>query len=200
MRNRNPLARAGFTLIEVLVTLVLLALLIGVIVPQVVNQLDRGDPTRITADLESVRSAVRLFRVDVKRYPATLEQISELPGASGTNWVRTTDFNGATIGDGLLAQWNGPYLEGSTIMDETATIETALGGQIQPVFVDTLTLGGVTYIAIEVSALDSASIAVINEEIDGDDTLTDPETDGRIRMKDIGTLDFRMYYLAVPVN
>jgi type II secretion system protein G len=79
MRKRTPGARGGFTLIEVLVTLVLIALLVGVIVPSVINQLGAGEPTRVAQDLEAVRSGVKLFRVDVRRFPHTPEQLVIAP-------------------------------------------------------------------------------------------------------------------------
>lgn len=200
MRNRiMKNARAGFTLVEVLVTLVLIALLVGVIVPAVMGQLDRGDHTRIMSDAEGVRSGVKMFRVDVKRYPATIEQLTEAPGSSGADWTRVTDFNGATIPDGLLDRWGGPYVEGSSVADESTTLSTAAGGEIEPVFVDSLNLAGTQYLSIEFSGLTRATITTINEEVDGTGTLNHPDVDGRIRADSVGS-DLRMYYLAVPIN
>lgn len=189
-------ARAGFTLVEVLVTLVLIALLVGVIVPSVIGQLDRGEPTRVAQDLEAVRSGAKLFRVEVKRYPATLEQLTEAPGASGVNWIRVTDFNGATISDGLLGQWNGPYLEGSTVMDESTALNTALGGEIQPIF-SSGTLAGTPYLTVRVVGLSPADIANVSELIDGNATITDDDTGGRLRSTVAGDT---LLFLAVPIN
>jgi general secretion pathway protein G len=194
--------RGGFTLVEVLVTLVLIALLVGVVLPSVVNQLDRGEPTRVTADLEAIRAGAKMFRIDVKRYPATLEQLSEAPGGSGVDWTRTTDFNDAEIGPGLLANWGGPYIEGSSVMDEATPLSTVLGGEIQPVFIDSLTMAGVPYLAVEVTGLDSASIARINEAVDGlaAASMTNPDIEGRIRMAEDVADDFRLYFMALPIN
>lgn len=198
MRIRAPLARAGFTLVEVLVTLVLLALLLGVIVPQVVNQLDRGDPTAVTTDLESVRSGARLFRVDVKRYPATLEQLSENPTAG---WDSAGDINAATITAGLQGRWDGPYLEGSAVTTQTGTLSTALGGTILGVFGSTRTLAGNSYLSINVTGIGSTEAEEISEIIDGDNVLSDDDAGGRVRFVDLVDPGVdTLVYLALPIN
>ncbi|MFO7895186.1 MAG: type II secretion system protein GspG [Longimicrobiales bacterium] len=198
MRNRiRATARAGFTLIEVLVTLVLLALLLGVIVPQVINQLDRGDPTRIIGDLEGIRSSVKMFRIDVKRYPSTLEQLTENPydGTDyGTNWSDSTALPGGTINTNLKERWEGPYLEGVLITDPTAeTLGTALGGEIDGEFT-VAELGGVEYLVIVINELAEDDILAVDEEFDDGDVTT-----GRIQ--ESGTdPDFLLHYYAVPLN
>ena len=192
--ERTQAARAGFTLIEVLVTLVLVALLIGVIVPSVINQLDRGDPTRVASDLEGVRSGARLFRVDVKRFPYSIEQLTEAPNG-GAAWDVVTDFNGATITTGLLDRWNGPYLEGSAVTDNLTTISTALGGAIEPVF-RAKTLAGTSYLSVLVSGVTRANIQSISDIIDGDTVTTDDDLGGRLR----GIVGDTLVFLAVPVN
>ena len=194
-RRMAAAGRAGFTLVEVLVTLVLIALLIGVIVPSVINQLDRGDPTRVASDLEGVRSGVRLFRVDVKRYPYSIEQLTENPGTDGAPWDTIVDFNGATINTTLIGRWNGPYLEGSAVTDNVTTIATALGGEIEPVF-HARTLAGTTYLTVAVSGLTRGNIQSVSEIVDGDTLTTDDDAGGRLR----GTASDTLVYLAVPVN
>jgi len=195
MKNRTPNARAGFTLIEVLVTLVLIALLLGVIVPSVLNQLDRGDPTRVASDLEGVRSGVRLFRVDVKRFPYSVEQLTENPVGTGVPWDTIVDFNGATINTGLIARWNGPYLDGSPVADTLTTIATALGGQIEPLF-RSKTLAGSAYLTVLVSGLSRADIQSISNVVDGDTLTSDDDAGGRLR----GITGDTLVFLAVPVN
>lgn len=204
MTNRiMKAARAGFTLVEVLVTLVLIALLVGVIVPSVVNQLDKGDPTRIMSDLEGVRSGVKMFRIDVKRYPSTLEQLTIYPDDGGETYQEWTDSTslpttgGGNINTALKKMWSGPYVEGMEITDPTSdTHATALGGEILGEFAED-DLGGVTYLVVQVDGLTQEDIEGIDEAFDDDATAT-----GRIQLSGAGSeLDpYILNFFAVPLN
>ncbi len=198
-------ARAGFTLVEVLVTLVLIALLVGVIVPSVIGQLDRGDPTRIMGDLEGVRSGAKMFRIDVKRYPSNLEQLVVDP-CDRTGPIDCTDAWGlldpdltaddalpsGDINANLLERWAGPYVEGLDI-DDTGVIETALGGQIAAAFT-TAALGGVDYLVVQVNGLTESDIARIDGEFDDDVVTT-----GRVQVTGVDPAAVLNFY-AIPLN
>ncbi|CUT17222.1 MULTISPECIES: type II secretion system major pseudopilin GspG [Candidatus Ichthyocystis] len=65
--------RAGFTLIEVMVVVVILGILAALIVPKVIS---RPDDARIVAakqDIASIVQALKLYRLDIGHYP-TREQ------------------------------------------------------------------------------------------------------------------------------
>lgn len=202
----NPIvrtARAGFTLVEVLVTLVLIALLVGVIVPSVIGQLGKGDPTRIMSDLEGVRSGVKMFRIDVKRYPSTIEQLVQDPCESvvgtcdenNTAWASAAALPDGVITEGLMKRWAGPYVEG---LAPTGTgFETALGGTISETFTDTRMIGGVAYLVAEVTGLSQTEIQNIDDEFDDGEDLT-----GRIQITDDGgtPASYTMHFYAVPLN
>lgn len=190
---RPGAARPGFTLVEVLVTLVLIALLVGVVLPSVIGQLDRGEPTRVAEDLESIRSATKMFRIDVKRYPATLEQLTEAPGASAASWDSVGDINDALIPASLYDRWSGPYLE-TLVSDTTDTLDTALGGRIAPVFITT-TLGGSQYLTVEINGLTTSNQKILSDLIDGDTLISNDNAGGRVRNNSGTTL-----YLVTPIN
>lgn len=177
--------REGFTLVEVLVTLLLIGLLVGVILPSVIGQSSKGENQRVVDDLQAIRSASKMFRLDVQRWPSRLDQLSNAPVA----WTDSTDLLGNGIPNGLLAKWNGPYLERGEVASPGIT--TALGGVIL-MAVDTMYWGGTPFLRIKTDSLQASNVEAISAIVDGD-TVT---TTGRVRFVAPDTLVF----LATPIN
>lgn len=194
MRKRTGrMGRAGFTLVEVLVTLVLIALLIGVVLPSVINQMDRGEPTRMSQDIESLRTAVKMFRIDVKRWPATIDQLVREPG---TPWSTLEDYDGNEIPEALRDRWAGPYLEVGTLTD-TPGLRLALGAEVDNTF-GTTTWGGSTFLDATVTDVTQDLAEKISELVDGNTTVTTTgDTGGRIRYD--ANAD-EMFVLLAPIN
>src|SRR5437773_9510214 len=87
-------ARAGFTLVEVLVVMIILAILAAVVVPRVVGRTEDARRSRAVSDVEALGTALDLYKADSGRYPATeqgLQALSESPGD--------------------VKKWNGLYLK-----------------------------------------------------------------------------------------
>lgn len=82
---------AGFTLIEIMVVIAIIGILATLIVP---NIMGRPDEARITAakhDVGSINQALKLYRLDIGRYPTTeqgLRALVEKPSAEPIpqNW------------------------------------------------------------------------------------------------------------------
>lgn len=68
----------GFTLIELMVVLVIIGVLAALIVP---NVLDRADDARVAAarsDLNNIKQALKLYRLDNQRYPTAEQGLNAL--------------------------------------------------------------------------------------------------------------------------
>lgn len=82
MRYRRELARrrnqGGFTLIEVMVVVVILAILATVVVPRIMDRPDQARVTKARQDIRAVESALNLYRLDNFRYPNTDEGLEIL--------------------------------------------------------------------------------------------------------------------------
>jgi general secretion pathway protein G len=70
--------RAGFTLIELMVVLVIIGVLAALIVP---NVMDRADDARATAaktDVNNLAQALKLYKLDNQRYPTAAQGLPAL--------------------------------------------------------------------------------------------------------------------------
>ncbi len=193
MRGATKVGRAGFTLVEILVTLLLIGLLVGVVLPSVLSQSEKGENQRVIDDVEAIRSATKLFRLDVQRWPGALDQ---LVVASTGAWSTTNDLSGNAIPGGLLNKWGGPYLELGDLPGDT--LVTALGGSVQTAF-STTSWGGTDFLTIQVNHIPQANAEAISELVDGDtDVSSSADSGGRVRWVS-GTPNY-LLYLAAPIN
>jgi general secretion pathway protein G len=97
-RRRNLRAQRGFTLVELLVVITIIALIMGVVGPRVLNYLTESKAKTAKIQIESFSSALDLYFLDTGRYPNGSEGLSALVRRPGN-----------------IAAWNGPYLKGGVV-------------------------------------------------------------------------------------
>lgn len=186
MLKNQMRSREGFTLIEILVALILIALLLGAVVPAVMNQVAKGDTNRVLEDLDAVSTGAQTFRMDVRRWPSELEHL--------VTTISTSDNmlgdGGGTYTTGMVNRWDGAYLDGVSLTP-SSTLLTGADGAIQNAFSTAFQLNSETYLAVAVSDLPASQRTSIDVAVDGaaSDTL------GRVRVS--GT---DLYYLATPIR
>lgn len=91
--NPSPRRRKfGFTLIELMVVMLILAILAAIVVPRLISRTEDAKVSKATADLSNLRALLDQFRLDTDRYPTTEEGLQALREAPG-------DITG----------WKGPY-------------------------------------------------------------------------------------------
>lgn len=96
--QRRRRGESGFTLVEMLVVITIIALIVGLVGPRVLNYLTESKIKAARIQIESFGSALDLYYLDVGRYPTTAEGLAGLVQRSGT-----------------ISVWNGPYLRGGTV-------------------------------------------------------------------------------------
>jgi general secretion pathway protein G len=68
----------GFTLIEIMVVVIIIGLLAAVIVPTVINKVDEARVVKAKQDIQSLETALTLFRLDNSKYPTTEQGLNAL--------------------------------------------------------------------------------------------------------------------------
>lgn len=97
--------RRGFTLVELLVVIVVLAVLAAIVLPKFVGASQRSREAALRADLKLLRNAIAAFNADTAVYPASLADLAATSAPASGKTAAGTDQN-ITASD-----WHGPYIE-----------------------------------------------------------------------------------------
>jgi general secretion pathway protein G len=101
----------GFTLIELMVVIAILALLGGVVAPQVMNKLKEAKPQKAGIDLERIGMALDMYAVQNGDYPTTEQGLDALL-RQPTSQPEPLNWNGPYVkaGTKFLDPWNNEYV------------------------------------------------------------------------------------------
>jgi general secretion pathway protein G len=70
--------QSGFTLIEIMVVVVILAVLGALVVPNILGKVDKARITAAQTDIKSIGTALDLYRLDNFKYPTTEQGLQAL--------------------------------------------------------------------------------------------------------------------------
>lgn len=214
--------RRGFTLVETVVTVGIIAALAAVVYPTVIKQFDAADPARVAEDLGNIRTGLEAFGVNVRpQLPADIEDLINRPIVTAGTLDSTS--TGAIYTATETAAWLGPYVALSALptMGQTDTAAvTGFNARIMnrlnnydvtaATFVggDTVPLGDVTadFVAVRIVGLSGAAFNAANQLIDGsmEADATTRRSSGRLRCPAAAYVDnapcANAYFLAVPTR
>ena len=105
-RRRRGLVRGrhnerGFTLVEMLVVITIIALIMALVGPRVLNYLTDAKIKTARIQISSLENALDLYYLDANRYPTTSEGLRALIERPGGTVV-----------------WTGPYLKGDAVPND----------------------------------------------------------------------------------
>jgi len=98
MKQIKPLSESGFTLLELLVVLGIIAMLAGIVGPQVMKHMGESKTKAAKVQIEDLAATLDMYKLDVGNYPSSDEGLKAL--------IETPDSS---------KRWNGPYLRKSKI-------------------------------------------------------------------------------------
>jgi len=90
----------GFTLIEMLIVIVVIAILALIVIPRLLGAGRKAKEATLRGDVHQLRNSIQQFEADCGDYPLTLDQLM-------------TEPTGGNGGGGIsldVAGWQGPYL------------------------------------------------------------------------------------------
>ena len=93
-KKKSDGRQAGFTLIELLVVMVIMGLLVALVGPNLLSQVDKAKPKIARTQIVNYATAVEMFKLDVGRYPTEDEGLEAL----------RQDPSG-------VKRWDGPYVK-----------------------------------------------------------------------------------------
>jgi general secretion pathway protein G len=91
-------AEQGFTLIEMLVVISIIALIMSLVGPRVLNFLGESKVKAARIQIEGLTSALDLYALDTGQYPSSSEGLEALMQRPGS-----------------VTSWSGPYLKGNVV-------------------------------------------------------------------------------------
>jgi prepilin-type N-terminal cleavage/methylation domain-containing protein len=214
-RKMGSILQRGFTLIEVLVTVVVIGVLAAVVIPAVTAQVTAGDSARVLQDLNNIRTGAENFEIAVRQFPGDVDDLVNKPGqflsvnASTTSGGVDADLAGALYTS--VTTWNGPYIESSLAVGVTsstlpnnssAAFNSGYNANISNNFLacsiaTAQACSGTTpdYLVVQVNNLTSSQAQTVNDLIDGVGETTSG-TSGKFRAITSGTPI--AYYFATP--
>ena len=84
--KRQRLQKAGFTLIELMIVVVILGLLATIVMPRILDRPEQARRMKAKVDIRYIETTLALFKTDTGRFPTTSEGLEVLvsdPGIKG---------------------------------------------------------------------------------------------------------------------
>jgi len=104
MIDRKKRKGFAFTLVELLIVIVIIAVLAAIALPKFMDSGQRSKEASLKGDLKLLRNAVELFHTDTGAYPAAVTDLADIaaPAAGKDPQGNSYSINGP--------DWHGPYV------------------------------------------------------------------------------------------
>jgi len=127
MRNRH----SGFTLIEIMVVVVILAVLGALVVPNILDKVDNARVTAAKTDIRSIETALDLYRLDNFKYPSTEQGLQALVKQPADPTITNYPAHGY-LKSIPIDPWRSPYIYASPGADGREYDITSYGKDGKP--------------------------------------------------------------------
>jgi general secretion pathway protein G len=110
IQNRKK-AQEGFTLIELMIVIVIIGILATLLIPRIMERPEEARRIKAKADIKTIESALKLYKIDTGNYPTTEQGIEALIRKPDTSPVPKKWREGGYLeGDAVPKDpWGNPY-------------------------------------------------------------------------------------------
>lgn len=108
--GRERRRRAGLTLVEMIVVLAIIALVAALTVPNIIGRLDQAKAGAARTNIGTIKSALRVYRLDNGGYPTTEQGLKALVERPTTEPVPPNWNSGGYLEDLPEDPWGRPFL------------------------------------------------------------------------------------------
>jgi general secretion pathway protein G len=102
-------SQKGFTLIEVMVVVVILAILAAIVVPKIMSRPEQARMVKAKQDILAIQSALDLYQLDNGFYPSTEQGIQALVQKPTTPPIPSAWKDGGYLSKLPIDPWGNPY-------------------------------------------------------------------------------------------
>jgi len=109
---KGKMTNQGFTLIEIMVVMVILGIMAGLIIPRIMGRPEEARRTKAQVQIESIETALKLYRLDNSCYPTTEQGLQALVEAPGVGRLPRAWREGGYLEKGKVPKdpWNNEYV------------------------------------------------------------------------------------------
>lgn len=164
--SRREARRAGLTVVEVVVAVVILAFLAALMMPVMRGRMIAADAGALASTLRSIRQGIDSYREHTGWYPSSMFQLQFIPGSGDSP---LTNSCGAAVAQAPLANaWRGAY-----VAQRVGPEGMQVGAMtVSPDFTRLAVTGTAAYLGITVSEVPEPVANRVDEIFDGELSLT----------------------------
>lgn len=100
---------AGFTLIEMMVVIAIIGVLAALVVPRIMGRPDEARVTAAKQDIGTINQALKLYRLDIGRYPTTEQGLNALVARTSVEPIPQNWKSGGYLDALPNDPWGNPY-------------------------------------------------------------------------------------------